>query len=164
MIATLGVDADRTVHLSDVTRGHPGSLAAVVDRSPAPDILTEDKELVAGMEEPVAPVLSAVSRTDVEVDARKREPSGVRRGAFGLFGRCLLGVLGGSLFGMSPRVADRGGVSLLGDGAHDGETRRSSQSDGALEGRPGVGRGVGHVMFLPSVAAGLKGLMNCTCS
>lgn len=90
MIATLGVDADRTVHLSDVTRGHPGSLAAVVDRSPAPDILTEDKELVAGMEEPVAPVLSAVSRTDVEVDARKREPSGVRRGAFGLFGRCFL--------------------------------------------------------------------------
>jgi hypothetical protein len=45
VIATLGVDADRTVHLSDVTRGHPGSLAAVVDRSPAPDILTEDKEL-----------------------------------------------------------------------------------------------------------------------
>lgn len=111
MIATLGVDTDRTVHLSDVTGGHPGSLAAVVDRSPAPDILADNKELVAGTEEPVASILSAVSRTDVEVDASKREPSGVRRGAFGLFSRCLLGVLGGSLLGMSPKVAGRGGVS-----------------------------------------------------
>ena len=154
VVASLGEDADRAGDLVDVAGGDPGGLAAVVDGGPALDVLANDEETVAGVDETVTLVRGATSRTNVEVGTGLRELGGVRGGALGLLGRRLLGLLGGSLLRMGPRGTGGGGVGLLGDGAHDGESGRSGQSDGALESRPGVGRGVGHVMFLPSVAAG----------